>query len=46
MERSREVRVGFAGVEEVGQGFVDEVFHVWPSQNPRRQSCPSAWPAR
>jgi non-ribosomal peptide synthetase component F len=26
--------VDFRGVQEVGQGFVDEVFRVWPSQHP------------
>jgi len=34
LERFKEVRVDFSGVEEVGQGFVDEVFRVWPAQNP------------
>ena len=29
-----EVGVDFAGVEQVGQGFADEMFRVWPSQNP------------
>jgi hypothetical protein len=24
----------FTGIEEVGQGFVDEVFRVWPKQHP------------
>lgn len=40
LERFREVRVDFSGVEEVGQGFVDEVFRVWPSQNPRTSVVP------
>lgn len=31
LERFREVILDFAGVEMVGQGFVDEVFRVWPS---------------
>lgn len=34
MEQFQEVSVDFTGVESVGQGFVDEVFRVWPSQNP------------
>ena len=33
LERFAHVTVDFAGVEEVGQGFVDEVFRVWPSQH-------------
>jgi len=33
LERFRHVVVDFAGVEEVGQGFVDEALRVWPSQN-------------
>ena len=40
LERFREVRVDFSGVEEVGQGFVDEVFRVWPSQNPETVVVP------
>lgn len=34
LERFKEVVVDFAGVEEVGQGFVDEVLRVWPRQHP------------
>jgi anti-sigma regulatory factor (Ser/Thr protein kinase) len=34
LERFREVLVDLRGVQEVGQGFVDEVFRVWPSQHP------------
>jgi excisionase family DNA binding protein len=33
LERFREVLVDLKGVQEVGQGFVDEVFRVWPSQH-------------
>jgi excisionase family DNA binding protein len=33
LERFQEVSMDFTGVEEVGQGFVDEVFRVWPSQH-------------
>lgn len=29
-----DIDIDFAGVEDVGQGFVDEVLRVWPSQNP------------
>ncbi|MFL5910960.1 MAG: STAS-like domain-containing protein [Gaiellaceae bacterium] len=31
-ERFREVLVDLRGVQEVGQGFVDEAFRVWPGQ--------------
>lgn len=41
LERFREVRVDFSGVEEVGQGFVDEVFRVWPSQHPDTAVSPT-----
>jgi anti-sigma regulatory factor (Ser/Thr protein kinase) len=34
LERFSEVLVDFTGVEEVGQGFVDEVLRVWPLQHP------------
>jgi hypothetical protein len=34
LDRFDEVIVDFRGVREVGQGFVDEVFRVWPSQHP------------
>ena len=34
LERFEEVLVDFTGVEEVGQGFVDEVLRVWPNQHP------------
>jgi anti-sigma regulatory factor (Ser/Thr protein kinase) len=34
LERFREVIVDFTGVEEVGQGFVDEALRVWPRQHP------------
>lgn len=40
LERFRQVRVDFSGVEEVGQGFVDEVFRVWPSQHPETVVVP------
>jgi hypothetical protein len=32
--------VDFAGVERVGQGFVDEVFRVWPRANPDTSVVP------
>jgi anti-sigma regulatory factor (Ser/Thr protein kinase) len=28
------IDIDFAGVEDVGQGFVDEILRVWPSQHP------------
>lgn len=34
LERFTHVTIDFAGVEEVGQGFVDEVLRVWPGQHP------------
>lgn len=34
LDRFQEVIIDFRGVQEVGQGFVDEVFRVWPSQHP------------
>ena len=34
LERFRDVIIDFRGVQEVGQGFVDEVLRVWPGQHP------------
>ena len=34
LERFREVVVDFRGVEEVGQGFADELFRVWAHDHP------------
>jgi len=34
MDTFDEIDVDFAGVADVGQGFVDEVLRVWPSQHP------------
>jgi anti-sigma regulatory factor (Ser/Thr protein kinase) len=34
LDRFREVILDFAGVDEIGQGFADEVFRVWPSAHP------------
>jgi anti-sigma regulatory factor (Ser/Thr protein kinase)/predicted DNA-binding transcriptional regulator AlpA len=36
-----EVRLDFEGVESVGQGFVDEVFRVWASNNPGTRLVPA-----
>ncbi len=41
LERFREVELDFAGVEEVGQGFVDEVFRVWPQDHPETLVTPT-----
>jgi anti-sigma regulatory factor (Ser/Thr protein kinase) len=40
LERFEEVTVDFTGVEEVGQGFVDEVLRVWPAQHPETSVNP------
>jgi hypothetical protein len=34
LDRFQEVVLDFKGVKEVGQGFADEVFRVWPSTHP------------
>jgi DNA-binding transcriptional ArsR family regulator len=34
LERFREVVLDFQGVLDVGQGFADEIFRVWPSLHP------------
>lgn len=40
LDRFTEVVVDFTGVEEVGQGFVDEVLRVWPRQHPQVDVTP------
>jgi anti-sigma regulatory factor (Ser/Thr protein kinase) len=40
LERFAEVLIDFAGVEAVGQGFVDEALRVWPSQHPETSVQP------
>lgn len=40
LDRFREVVLDFAGVKEVGQGFADEVFRVWPADHPDVQIRP------
>ena len=42
LERFREVRLDFTGVEGVGQGFVDEVFRVWARRHPDVRLVPFA----
>ena len=34
LEQFTEIEVDFTGVESVGQGFVDELFRVWPQAHP------------
>ncbi len=34
LEKFRELVLDFQGVQEIGQGFADEVFRVWPSFHP------------
>ncbi|MDQ3954338.1 MAG: DUF4325 domain-containing protein [Actinomycetota bacterium] len=40
LERFREVVVDFRGVEEVGQGFADELFRVWAGDHPDTNLVP------
>jgi anti-sigma regulatory factor (Ser/Thr protein kinase) len=40
LEEFREVVVDFAGVEQVGQGFVDELLRVWPATHPETTLAP------
>jgi hypothetical protein len=34
LEKFRSVQLDFTGVEEIGQGFADEVFRVWKASHP------------
>lgn len=40
MDQFREVALDFTGVDSVGQGFVDEVFRVWPRDHPSTTLTP------
>lgn len=40
LERFEEAELDFEGVTEVGQGFVDEVFRVWPAGHPGTRLVP------
>lgn len=40
LERFREVEIDFAGVDSVGQGFIDQVFRVWASEHPETRLMP------
>jgi excisionase family DNA binding protein len=41
LERFQQVEVDFEGVREVGQGFIDELLRVWPSQHPDTRIIPT-----
>jgi anti-sigma regulatory factor (Ser/Thr protein kinase) len=41
LEQFREVEVDFAGVDGVGQGFVDELFRVWAAEHPGTRLIPT-----
>lgn len=40
LDRFFEVDMDFAGIDAVGQGFVDEVFRVWASDHPATRVTP------
>ena len=40
LERFKEVTLDFRGVTEIGQGFADETFRVWPSAHPEIRMVP------
>jgi hypothetical protein len=40
LERFREAVVDFSGIDEVGQGFVDELFRVWARDHPETRLVP------
>jgi hypothetical protein len=41
LEKFEEVEIDFTGVDEVGQGFVDEVFRVWATDHPEVRLMPA-----
>lgn len=41
LDEFTEIDVDFAGVEDVGQAFVDELLRVWPQEHPGRRSTRS-----
>lgn len=41
LETFTEIEVDFAGVDDVGQGFVDEMFRVWPASHPDQKVIPT-----
>jgi anti-sigma regulatory factor (Ser/Thr protein kinase) len=40
LDEFESVEIDFAGVDEVGQGFVDELFRVWARSHPRTRLIP------
>ena len=40
LDRFRQVTLDFEGVDEVGQGFVDELFRVWARDHPATRLSP------
>ena len=40
LDRFEEVDLDFTGVTELGQGFVDAVFRVWPAAHPGTRFVP------
>ena len=40
LESFTEVKIDFRGVEQVGQGFVDELFRVWQDNHPQTRLIP------
>ncbi len=41
LDEFTEVEVDFTGIEDVGQGFVDEMLRVWPSMHPGKTIAPT-----
>ncbi len=41
MEEFTDIEIDFSGVNRVGQGFVDELFRVWPQTNPETKLTPT-----
>jgi hypothetical protein len=40
LEKFGLVEIDFTGVDQIGQGFIDELFRVWQSQHPRTRLVP------
>lgn len=40
LDQFEEIEVDFAGVTDVGQGFVDELLRVWPASHPDKRIIP------
>ncbi len=41
LDRFKQVEIDFTGVQDVGQGFVDELVRVWPVQHPGTTITPT-----